>query len=202
MLRILSSRKDPPSDRELLDGFRDSGNQALLGELYGRYLELVYGLCLKYLASEADAEDAVMSIYEELITKVRKHEIENFRSWLYVLAKNFCLMKLRRDKKNLTVAYEPGLMQSVDSRHHIIEIEEDNGQMDHLRDCLQELNEQQKQCIELFYLQGHSYKEVAEMCDEKVGTVRSYIQNGRRNLRNCMDKKTDNQALNAREKEE
>lgn len=193
MIRPFRSKTTTRSDQELLSRYRETGEAAWLGQLYGRYLELTYGLCLKYLTSEADAEDAVMNIYEELATKVRRHEIDNFRSWLYVLAKNHCLMKLRRDKRNLTVSYEPELMQSGGVGHPVIEIELDdaaeNGRTAHLQDCLQELSEQQKQCIELFYLQGHSYKEVAEKCRLNLGTVRSYIQNGRRNLRICMEKK-------------
>ncbi len=190
MLRFRSRHTTPLSDADLLARYRESGRAVWLGQLYERYLELTYGLCLKYLQSEADAEDAVMNIYEELTEKVRKHEIENFRSWLYVLAKNHCLMKLRRDNKNLTVTYAPHLMQSVDPRHHIMEItDKDNGEWRELQDCLSQLNDRQKQCIELFYLQGHSYQEIAECCALELGKVRSFIQNGRRNLRLCMEKK-------------
>lgn len=188
MLRFLRKSNDH-TDEELLDRYCQSGDQEFLGQLYGRYLELVYGVCLKYLQEEAAAEDAAMAIFEELVTKVKEHDIQNFRSWLYVLSKNHCLMKLRKDKRRITVNYEPGIMQSIDPRHHMMEEGEDNGETTMLQDCLQGLSEQQKQCIELFYFQEYSYKEIAEMRSEKLGQVRSNIQNGRRNLRICMEEK-------------
>jgi RNA polymerase sigma factor (sigma-70 family) len=189
MLRFFRQGLKDDSDEELLNRYRKTDNQEWLGQLYGRYLELVYGVCLKYLQDEASAEDAVMAIFEELMTKVREHDIQNFRSWLYVLSKNHCLMKLRKDKRRQTVNYDPGIMHSIDPAHHTMEDFEENGEAAMLRDCIQRLSEQQKQCIELFYFQEYSYKEIAEMRSERLGQVRSNIQNGRRNLRLCMEKK-------------
>jgi RNA polymerase sigma-70 factor (ECF subfamily) len=185
---FLQGGKQESGDEELLARYRRSGEQELLAQLYSRYVELVYGVCMKYLQEPA-AEDATMAIYEELVTKTREHEIDNFRSWLYVLAKNHCLMQLRREKRNITVNYEPGIMHSLDSRHHTMEMEDDNEEEARLKDCLEQLNAQQKQCIELFYYRDHSYKEISEMLKEQLGKVRSHIQNGRRNLRICMEEK-------------
>jgi RNA polymerase sigma-70 factor (ECF subfamily) len=188
MLRILNKRPDERSDADLLAAYRQGGDTTPLGELYARYMELVYGLCLKYLKDEGKAEDAVMGIFEELVRKTKEHEVNNFRSWLYVLAKNYCLMQLRKEKKNLTVSFEPEFVQSVDQRHHTIELDNENGELEQLEDCLQQLNVQQKRCVQLFYLEGKSYKEIAESEEQPLGTVRSHIQNGRRNLRICMEK--------------
>lgn len=187
MLRILNKKPDKRSDVELLAAYRQSGDSAPLGELYARYMELVYGLCLKYLQDAGKAEDAVMSIFEELLRKTKEHQIENFRSWLYVVAKNHCLMQLRKAKKNLTVSFEPEFMQSVDQRRHSIELESENGKIEQLETCLGRLNTQQKRCVQLFYLEGKSYKEIAKEEELSLGSVRSYIQNGRRNLRICME---------------
>ena len=188
MLRILRKRPDERSDADLLAAYRQGEDTTPLGELYARYMELVYGLCLKYLKDEGKAEDAVMGIFEELVRKAKEHEVNNFRSWLYVLAKNYCLMQLRKEKKNLTVSFEPEFVQSVDQRHHTIELDNENGELEQLEDCLQQLNVQQKRCVQLFYLEGKSYKEIAESEEQPLGTVRSHIQNGRRNLRICMEK--------------
>lgn len=190
MLRILQTRPDDRNDAELLAAYRRSGDTESLGRLYARYMELTYGLCLKYLQDEGKAEDAVMGIFEKLVRKVKEHEVQNFRSWLYVLAKNYCLMQLRKQKKHLTVSYEPAFMQSVDTRHHTIEVEIDpeNGQLEELKRCLEQLNAEQKRCVRLFYLEGRSYKEIADREGHALGKVRSYIQNGRRNLRICMEK--------------
>jgi len=186
MLRILRKRPDERSDADLLAAYRQSGDTKSLGKLYARYMELVYGLCLKYLQDQGKAEDAVMGIFEELVRKTKEHKVENFKSWLYVLSKNYCLMQLRKAKKNLTVYYEPEFMQSVDQRHHTIELDDENGQLQLLEDCIEKLSTQQKQCVQLFYLEGKSYKEIAESEALQLGRVRSFIQNGRRNLKNCM----------------
>lgn len=186
MLRIF--RKDPHqlTDQELLDKYQSTEELEYLGVLYERYVDLVYGVCLKYLKNETLAEDGVMAIFETLIEKTKKHQIEKFRPWLHVLTKNHCLMYLRKENRNITVSYEPEFMQSVDSRHHTIEIEE-NEEESQLHDCIGKLVEQQKSCIELFYFEGKSYKDIAEMKDEEVGKIRSFIQNGRRNLKICME---------------
>ena len=189
MLRRLGKKQDQSSDAELLAAYRRSGDTTPLGELYARYMELVYGLCLKYLKDEGKAEDAVMGIFEELVRKTKEHEVDNFRSWLYVLAKNYCLMQLRKAKKNLTVSYEPEIMQSIDLQHPIDEAASDNGEMEKLDECLKQLKAEQKRCVSLFYLKGKSYKEIASMQEQSVGSIRSYIQNGRRNLRICMEEK-------------
>ena len=188
MRRLFTKRSDL-SDEALLTRYQGSGDLEVLSQLYGRYAELVYGVCLKYLQDEPAAEDAVMAIFEELVNKARKHDIQNFRSWLYVLAKNYCLMQLRKEKRNPTINYEPGRMHSIDPRHHSMEASEDNGREVHLRECLHQLSDAQKRCITLFYYQGHTYKEIAELLPERLGKVRSHIQNGRRNLRICMEEK-------------
>ena len=105
------------SDAELLQRYRDSDDLADLAALFGRYTELTYGSCLKYLKDATAAEDAVMNIFEELTKKVQKHEIQQFRGWLHVLTRNHCLMILRKQSKHKTVAYDPQLMQSVEVVH-------------------------------------------------------------------------------------
>ncbi|HMC85794.1 MAG TPA: sigma-70 family RNA polymerase sigma factor, partial [Chitinophagaceae bacterium] len=100
------------SDKELVLAYQQSGDLKLLSNLYQRYMELVYGVCLKYLADPETAKDAVMQVFEELIIKLKKHEVDNFKSWLYTVAKNHCLMQLRSGKNKKTVSISPDLMQS------------------------------------------------------------------------------------------
>jgi RNA polymerase sigma-70 factor (ECF subfamily) len=178
------------SDTELLDRFRSSGDNHWLGLLFGRYLELTYGVCLKYLRQEADAEDAVMGIFEELVKKVPEHDIREFRPWLYVLARNYCLMELRRRGRHPKREWEAGLVHSELVEHPVFEARE-NGRFEQLEHCLEQLGLPQQTCIRLFYLEGKSYKEIARLQNEALGRVRSHIQNGRRNLRNCMERDQD-----------
>jgi len=174
-------------DEDLVAAYKANGDQKTLSDLYQRYMELVYGVCLKYFKDEENARDAVLSIYEELITKVKKYEIQHFKSWLYQLARNYCLMKLRSDKKFLKSGIDVTLMQNEEEVHlnGVLEKEE---HFKHMYFCLQQLVPEQKQVVELFYLNGKCYNEISETTGIEWNKVRSFIQNGRRNLKNCMDK--------------
>jgi RNA polymerase sigma factor (sigma-70 family) len=174
-------------DRELVSLFRTSGNMDVLAVLFQRYMDLLYGVCLKYLKQPEPARDAVMQIFEELVVKLPKHEVDNFKSWLYTLAKNYCLMQLRTPKNLKTTEFNPDSMQLEEDVHlNGIQVREENLQK--LERCLQTLSAEQKTTVELFYLQNKCYKEIAEATGIEWNKVRSFIQNGRRNLKICMEK--------------
>jgi RNA polymerase sigma factor (sigma-70 family) len=174
------------TDSELVLAYKSSGDLGILGELFQRYMELVYGVCLKYLKQPENAQDSVISIFEELVVKLQKHEVDNFKSWLYTLAKNHCLMRLRSEKKQPFVNIDVGLMQSGENVHLNGELEKEEN-FKKLDYCLGQLQEEQRTAVELFYLQGKCYNEIAETTGIEWNKVRSYIQNGRRNLKICMD---------------
>lgn len=174
------------TDAELVLAYKQSGDINLVGELYNGYMDLVYGVCLKYLKNPQNAQDSVISIFEELVTKLQKHEVDNFKAWLYTLAKNHCLMRLRSEKRQIVVNVDVELMQSEENVHlnGELEREENFKKLDY---CLGQLQEEQRKVIELFYMQGKCYNEIAELTGMEWSQVRSYIQNGRRNLKLCMD---------------
>mgnify|MGYP001195775518 FL=1 len=174
-------------DKELADLFRTTGNMDVLAILFQRYMDLLYGVCLKYLKQPEAARDAVMQIFEELVQKLPKHEVDNFKSWLYTLAKNHCLMQLRTPKNLKTVEFKTESMQLEDNVHlnGVLAKEENLQKMEH---CLQTLSDEQRISVELFYLQNKCYKEIAEATGMDWNKVRSHIQNGRRNLKICMEK--------------
>ncbi len=185
-LRNISSNN---TDADLIKQYRKTSELKILGELYQRYMDLVYGVCLNYLKEPEDAKDSVLNIFEELITKLQKHEVENFKSWLYQVSKNHCLMRLRSEKKHVKVKMDPQLMQFEESLHLNDEIEKEEN-FKQLQYCLKQLPKEQKETVELFYLQGKCYKEIAEATNIELDKVRSFIQNGRRNLKICMEKKS------------
>ena len=187
-LRPISS--SPQTDADLAARYRQTGDLELLGELYQRYMDLVYGVCLKYYKDPEKSRDAVMLIFEELVTKLRKHEVENFRAWLHQVAKNHCLMQLRTPKNLKTVELHQEFVQSGEELHlnGVLEKEENLRQMEH---CLEQLAAEQQQAIRLFYLEGKSYQEIAGQTGQNWNQVRSFIQNGRRNLKLCMEKKNN-----------
>ena len=166
--------------------YKKTGDQQVVAELYQRYMDLVYGVCLKYLKQPENAQDSVIAIYEELLVKLQKHEVDNFKGWLYTLSKNHCLMRLRSEKKNITVNFDVELVQSEENVHLNGELdkEENFKKLDY---CLGQLQQEQKNVIELFYLQGKCYNQISELTGLEWNKVRSYIQNGRRNLKICME---------------
>jgi RNA polymerase sigma-70 factor (ECF subfamily) len=151
-------------------------------------MELVYGVCLKYLKEPESAKDAVMQIFEEMVSKLRHHDVANFRGWLYVLAKNHCLMQLRSPKNLKTTEWNPDIMQSEEMPHlnGMLNREEN---LNRLEDCVQGLPADQKMAVSLFYLEEKCYNEIVADTGLEWNTVRSLIQNGRRNLKICMEKK-------------
>lgn len=177
------------TDAELVKRYQQNGDLDLLGQLYQRYMPLVYGVCLKYLQDESKAEDAVMNIFEELVGKVREHDIAQFRGWLYVLAKNHCRMYLRKHSK-VKLESLNGVFMQIEEVEHPMD-EDVIPELEALRPCLEKLPGKQRQCIDLFYYQNKSYREIAEITGEALGRVRSNIQNGRRNLRICLEKKNE-----------
>ena len=186
MLRFFKQNKASHSDLELLHRYQTHDDLEALGQLFDRYMELVFGLCLKILKDEMKAEDAVMGIFEELVKKLKTSEVTYFKSWLYMVSKNFCLMQLRREKKDLTSSYDPAFMQFLEKGHLNGEPKDDETFVV-LEDCIKKLSDRQKLCIHMFYYEGKSYKEIAQLQELAVDKVRSNIQNGRRNLKNCIE---------------
>lgn len=178
------------TDKELVTLYKEKGDMTVLGELYQRYMELVYGVCLKYYKEPETAKDSVMLIFEELVTKLKKHEVENFRAWLHQVAKNHCLMQLRTPRNMKTVEFKAELMQSEEIVHLNGEFDKEEN-FRKLEQCLGSLSEKQREVIKLFYLDGKCYNEITELTGQDWNQVRSLIQNGRRNLKICMETKTE-----------
>jgi RNA polymerase sigma factor (sigma-70 family) len=171
-------------DADLVQLYRESGDAQHLGTLFKRYSSVILGVCMKYLKNHAESEDAVMEIFEKLHLDLKRTEIDYFRGWLYTVARNHCLMKLR--KAGLDVEFYEDLPP-------IAAVEEDfdvekEAALQQLEQALPYLKEEQKRCVELFYLQEKSYKEVAIETGFTLNEVKTHIQNGKLNLKKLMFK--------------
>lgn len=187
------------TDEALLEAYKTTGDLETLAVLYKRYMGLVFAVCLKYLKSRPASEDAVMDIFEQLVEKAKKHEITHFKPWLGAVARNHCLMQLRRGSPERTVDFEETFMHSGDLMHPTVngiqgaelsegEASQKEFTLTSMERCLETLAQQQKASVSLFYLQQKCYREVADITGYPIDKVRSYIQNGRRNLKICMEK--------------
>jgi len=179
------------SDEELLTQFKQTSDQEYIGQLYARYMPLVYGICLKYLQHIEDAEDAVMSIYEELVGKIAHYEVKNFKTWLYSVAKNHCLQLLRKEKSRFFEEIEIQDMES-DEFEHLIDVEDDKEKEEALNYCLETLSEEQRTCVVHFFFDELSYADIVDITGYALTKVKSYIQNGKRNLKLCILKIINN----------
>lgn len=180
------SRNTELSDAELLAKAKQTSSQDFAAELFSRYIELIYGVCLKYIKHEEKAKDAVMEIYEKFIKKIKTHNIDNFNSWIYVVSKNHCFEILRKEKRKDQKKQDYDFMQSEENYHPFSEDEKEL-QLTKLEACVEKLVDAQKICVSMFYLEKKSYKEIAEKLNKEWSSIRSLIQNGRRNLKNCME---------------
>lgn len=175
-------------DEELLMQYRYSHNSVFLTELYERYVILVYGVALKYLKNIPDAQDAVMQIWEELFDKVLVHDIHNFKGWLYTCVRNHCLMELRKSRGNVRVQLDERVMEFCDD-FHLDDIRRKEKSGEALEECLENLPEKQHLCVRHFFMEELSYKEIVAISGFSLKMVKSFIQNGKRNLRLCLEKK-------------
>lgn len=176
------------ADPELIAQYKATGDSAFVGELFERYSVPIFAICRKYNKDEDEAKDAAMEVFEYLLQELRKYEIQNFKSWLARATSNFCLMRIRKTrtiegkaeefKKN-----EMALVESGADLHPESEATEKELELQRLEAALGELNEEQKTCVELFFLQGKSYEEIAQLTGYNYNQVKSYIQNGKRNLK-------------------
>lgn len=189
-MKFLRKYKIPVStddEQGLLADYKESGNIEALGALYEKYMPLVYGVCLKYFKDDEKSKDGVMQIFEQLITKLKIHEVTNFKSWLYTLSRNYCLMAIRSAGKYNFVSIDDQFMEKDASVHLDIDDLREN-QLVSMEKCIEQLPEEQKMCISLFYIEQKSYKEVTDETGFDINKVKSYIQNGKRNLKICIDK--------------
>ncbi len=187
-MKVLKQTKESLDEKDLLKKANSESGLDSASELFQFYLELVYGVCLKYLKDSNKAEDACMDIYHEFVKKIKEHDVENLKSWLYVLTKNHCLGKLRKEKRDQEKFEQFTLVYSDDYYHPLKENQSDE-KLQNLKDCLDRLNDIQGQCIRLFYYEKESYQDISEILQMPRNKIRSHIQNGRRNLKNCMEKK-------------
>jgi RNA polymerase sigma-70 factor (ECF subfamily) len=196
IFNIPGRRSHQKTDEELIDDYRSTGSLEVLGELYSTYMHLVYGVCLKYLKDRDESKDAVMQIFEKIITEIPKQDIGNFKGWLYVVTRNFCLMQLRSSKSRQERFSEwandnTAFMENSNDLHPI---DEDGSDMEEdLTYCINRLKDEQRECIRLFYFENRCYNEIAVILKIDEKKVKSHLQNAKRNLKLCLEEKNAGQ---------
>ncbi len=176
------------SDAELLELHVGSTHNEYLGVLYNRYTPLIYGVCLKYLRNTDDAADAVMAIFEHLAGRLDRYQIGEWRTWIYSVTKNHCMQILRRGVREISTDLDIGIVES-DPIMHLLDSGTTEKRFDALEACIKKLPEAQRTCIELFFLQKKSYADIVMETHFTHNNIKSHIQNGKRNLKICIEKR-------------
>ena len=185
-----TNKYDTILDGELLNRFYEDKNNEWLGILLQRYTMLLLGVCMKYLKNEEEAKDATQQVFLKAINELQKYKVDYFKSWIYMVAKNHCLMKLRDKGKYTTEINDHHFatpFEQEDKNEYIVK----DKALDAMAAALQQLNTEQKLCIELFYLQKKSYQDITEQTNYTLLQVKSHIQNGKRNLKIAMERHFD-----------
>lgn len=182
-----TGRFDHITDTQLLELYYSDKNQIWIGLLLERYTLLLLGLCMKYLKNEEEAKDCVQQIFLKVLTEIPKYKVDYFKSWLYMVAKNQCLMKLREKGVREMKELKDQIVPDEDSNRDVLQQNELTYHF--LEEALSELNEEQRVCVTLFYLQKASYNQISERTGYSLLQVKSYIQNGKRNLKQLLEKK-------------
>jgi RNA polymerase sigma factor (sigma-70 family) len=190
MLFIRPGNQSKLEDEEIIALYKKTEDNMYVGILFERYSHLAFGVCFKYLKSEDDSKDAVLQIFENIIDDLKRFNIKSFGPWLHSVSRNYCLMQLR--KKKLVFNDEHGFQQAeatlltIPEEMNFMNESLSESHMKHLDEAIDSLNEDQKKCIRLFYLQEKSYQEVSIDTGYSLNQVKSFIQNGKRNLKNYL----------------
>ena len=174
-------------DNDLLKQFYADKNNQWLGILLQRYTLMLLGVCMKYLKNEEEAKDGVQQVFLKAITELHKYKVDYFKSWLYMVAKNHCLMKLRNKDKYSIELSEQLLAMPDDSEEKRKFIEKDIA-LSQMEEALQKLSTEQQQCVTLFYLDKKSYHDITAQTGYSLLQVKSNIQNGKRNLKIMLER--------------
>lgn len=186
---MIASQYNHITDAGLLELYHKDGNNEWLGILMQRYTLLLYGVCMKYLKNEEEAKDAVQQIFLKAISELHKYQVTYFKSWLYMVARNYCLMQLRDKGKNAVPITDKMVVTDPEEGDDIMNLRKKDETLEAMEEALKELNEDQKKCVTFFYLQKKSYTEIADITGYTPMQVKSYIQNGKRNLKIMLEKK-------------
>jgi RNA polymerase sigma-70 factor (ECF subfamily) len=176
------------SDERLIESYLITNNAEFVATLFSRYADLIYGLCFKYLKDVQESEDTSYELFESLLTKLKNHTIISFKPWFYRTASNYCLDKLRKQKSSIVVPMDDKFVSDISD----LDLNETNDKellLAKIDTCLKTLNEDQRKCIDLFYFQEKSYQDISDDMNISWAMTRSFIQNGKRNLKICMEKR-------------
>ena len=195
----LFKKKQYNSDEELLFHYKQNGNKELFSELFKKHVSVVYGTCLFYLQDKDSAQDATMQLFEKMMMEIKNHEVKNFKAWLSFVVRNHCISLIRKNKvyqKNIRSYAEFEYEETSYETEEKIQSVDDDRMIELMKESLPKLKEKQRVCVELFYLKNKSYQEIVNETNYSLNEVKSFIQNGKRNLKLLIEAASASAATN------
>ena len=186
----LFKKKEYTSDEDILKHYKQTGDKEIFADLFKKHVTVVYGTCLFYLQDKDEAQDATMQLFEKLLLDVNNREIDHFKGWLSFVVRNHCISLIRKQKsqsKNIKIYYEFEYQDANLETEESIGRVGDEQMLEQMKQSLPKLKEGQRICVELFYLKDKSYQEIANETSYSLNEIKSYIQNGKRNLKLLME---------------
>jgi RNA polymerase sigma-70 factor (ECF subfamily) len=191
----LFKKRDFATDEELALNYYNTGDKELVGLLFEKHVKTVFGVCLFYFRDKDIAKDAVMQIFEKLITELKKTEVKNFKGWLSFVVRNYCISEIRKNKNKYKFpeSYLDFELKesSAEEEEKILGVSDDE-MVEYIQACLFELKQNQRVCVELFYLKSQSYQQIVDKTNFSLNEVKSFIQNGKRNLKLLIEQRIKN----------
>lgn len=185
MVILRTTSKTAAPDQELVRKYKSTGDKQIISEFFNRYSDFVLAVCMKYLRDKLLAEELTVEIFESLIKKLKKQDTEYFKTWLYTISKNHCLMYLRKSGGRLRNEdeYKNETENFVDFQEEMNQKNKEENDYEKIKEALSQLKNEQKRCLELFYFEDKSYSDIVEITGHSLKKVKSYLQNGKRNLK-------------------
>ncbi|WP_306460914.1 RNA polymerase sigma factor, partial [[Flexibacter] sp. ATCC 35208] len=188
LYRVNIKNSQELTDEELLQRYKSDDNSQWVGILFDRYAILLLGMCMKYLKNEEDARDSVQQIFLKVLADINKHQVQFFRAWIYMVTKNHCLMQLRQRNHVRQEEVNEKHLNDPAPPEEKANLAEKEVLLTNMEQALEQLNDEQRICVKLFYLEKCSYSEITEKTGYSLLQVKSYIQNGKRNLKLLLSK--------------
>lgn len=164
------------------------GDRAALSSLYDRTSAKLYGICLRLLQREAEAQDVLQDVYLTVWQKARMFDASKASAitWLAVLARNRAIDRLRR--RSLGTVDIGAAADVPDESPSALEIAERSQESKRLAECMDELDDRAREVIRAAFLDGATYTELATRRAVPLGTMKSWIRRGLLRLRGCLER--------------
>ncbi|MCA1032941.1 RNA polymerase sigma factor SigW [Bacillus timonensis] len=168
-----------------------NGDQNAFAEIVEIYKDKVFQLCYRMLGNRHEAEDIAQEAFIRAYVNIHRYDVEKkFSTWLYRIATNLSIDRIRKKKPDYYLDAEVAGAEGLTMYSHLaadVPLPEDEVESMELQETIQaeilKLPDKYRSAIVLKYIEELSLKEIGEILDLPVATVKTRIHRGREALR-------------------